>query len=984
MKIPTRLANLLAPNAALVGAINLTLHDFLVWFEDRSMVFFPEYTDHGPKHIEEVFATAESLIKEESWAYLSAEDAAALALSVVLHDCAMHLSEDGFIVLVNPVSSRAIVPGFSEKPWPELWADFLSEASRFDARKLKSLFGDTEPVRRPPLDAQAMTRRDRLLIGEFLRRHHPRLAHEIALWGVPGPSEDKIELIKVPQGLKSLSGFIARSHGLSLRESVETLPRIHRRQSYNVHVTFIMAVLRVADYLQIQSERAPKQVLNIRSLRSPVSQGEWKAHDAVEYLDSTDDDPEAIVVFAKPKTVKTFLRLEVLLAGLQRELDESWAVLREVYGLLPGLQNLGLKIRRVKSNLDDKQEFSKTVSYYPDRIIFEADPEILKLLIEPLYGADGGIAVRELVQNAVDACRELRDYLRDTSSESLANGAPRGVDVSVHLEVNENGGWLTVKDRGIGMTSDVIKNYFLKAGASFRRSDAWKEQHETPDGEPRVLRSGRFGIGVLAAFLLGDRVEVSSRHVSQPPDQGIQFSASIDDEAIELQKVTLPDVGTTIRARLSKTTAAKFKRRHSSPWDRKWDWDWYFLRDPYVERKVTVTESLSHPSLSDTLEHENFIPAPNSTLPDSWHRISHEDFQDIHWHFRENRADFLEEGFFCNGIRVGNYRPVIEKKLAWTLSVQTPVISVFDASGKLPLNLQRSNLTRELSFEPELLEDIYRDVISYLLAQTPTVPPHDTKSLKTYEKLSYPGITGYDWFWSTPEGLSLASQWFVRRVSPPNLYLVPELMSMPFQIPSELSYIASFGIRTSGVSYYDPWVRFALTGTGLRSPWLEGVKAKGRRILISTKYEKRLKERKFIPKTFLASIKEEWRTPDWVVLSTLDCPSPTVPFREFTLQTEAGLFTMLAEWYPEATNDKEGEAEDHLFETDWDSEFSYSSEYEWEMKESILVPVWRDIIGESAVVPFDLTKRKKSLAAAFSKLAPYLDSHRPAIRKSRK
>ena len=62
---------------------------------------------------------------------------------------------------------------------------------------------------------------------------------------------------------------------------------------------------------------------------------------------------------------------------------------------------------------------------------------------------------------------------------------------------------------GIGMTSSVVLEYFLRAGASFRRSDAWRQQHELAPGESRILRSGRFGVGALAAFLLGDEIEVS-------------------------------------------------------------------------------------------------------------------------------------------------------------------------------------------------------------------------------------------------------------------------------------------------------------------------------------------------------------------------------------------------------------------------------------------------------------------------------------------
>src|ERR1044072_5501265 len=151
MNLPSRLAQLLATHDELTGAIKLTLHDFLMWFADRNMVFFPEYTDHGPKHIEEVMATAESIIEDASWRYLTPEDAASLVLSILLHDCAMYLSEEGFISLVNPSGTRDIRPGFNDRGWPELWADFLSEASRFDARKLNALFGDTEPIHRPSL-----------------------------------------------------------------------------------------------------------------------------------------------------------------------------------------------------------------------------------------------------------------------------------------------------------------------------------------------------------------------------------------------------------------------------------------------------------------------------------------------------------------------------------------------------------------------------------------------------------------------------------------------------------------------------------------------------------------------------------------------------------------------------------------------------------------------------------------------------------------
>jgi molecular chaperone HtpG len=58
-----------------------------------------------------------------------------------------------------------------------MWAEFLSQAARFDGRKLTELFGNSEPIHRPSPDPAKWELRDRLLIGEFIRRHHARLAH---------------------------------------------------------------------------------------------------------------------------------------------------------------------------------------------------------------------------------------------------------------------------------------------------------------------------------------------------------------------------------------------------------------------------------------------------------------------------------------------------------------------------------------------------------------------------------------------------------------------------------------------------------------------------------------------------------------------------------------------------------------------------------------------------------------------------------------
>ena len=201
IQIPSKLKALLSQDERQYAVVMLSLAEFEPWFKMSGTPFFPEYTGHGLEHVEDVLRTSDALISDDARDVLTPGDAAALTLATLLHDCAMHLTEDGFVDLVSPNGDRPTIQGFEDKPWPMAWDDFVAEARRWDGRKLTSVFGSTDPIRRPELDPQKLTQQDRLLIGEFLRRHHARLAHEIALHGVPGPSNDRLSLKEVAKDL---------------------------------------------------------------------------------------------------------------------------------------------------------------------------------------------------------------------------------------------------------------------------------------------------------------------------------------------------------------------------------------------------------------------------------------------------------------------------------------------------------------------------------------------------------------------------------------------------------------------------------------------------------------------------------------------------------------------------------------------------------------------------------------------------------------
>jgi hypothetical protein len=936
---------LLSGDKNLSGAVMCTIEEFDPWLEMSGVPFFPEYTDHGPRHIESVLLTAQSLIDDEAWEAITPQDGGVIVLATLLHDSAIHLSEDGFVELVTDIK-RPSVPGLNDTSWHLLWNDFLAMASRYDDRRLKAVFGDTEPVRRPALDPHTMSKRDRILIGEFLRPQHHRLAHEIALFGVPGPQTEKIRLQNVPEDMADLAGLVARSHGVSIRSCFDYLRRRYDLREYRrIHPVFLMALLRVSDYLQIREERAPKQLLKVHRLRSPLSRREWKAHLAIHDIRNTHDDPEAIFIQSEPQDVETYLKVKEWLADIQVELDTSWAVLGETYGRLGELSKLGFVLRRVRSNLDDVEAFARTVSYVPCKAAFEAaSPDLLKLLIKPFYGDRPEIAIRELVQNSVDAVREFREYQKQML-DLKADLPNQEADVVVSITEDKDGWWLTASDCGIGMTSEVIREYFLKAGATIRTSESWRRQFENEKGKSRVLRSGRFGIGILAAFLLGDEIHVSTRHAGAAAQDGIAFHATLDTETIELQRCARA-VGTTIRVHITEQTRGKLERpkvvRRSS---------WYCLDDPSVLR-------LS--STGAKLDQAYRLPEPGSPLPSHWHRIKHPDYQDIQWTYLD--APTLT----CNGILVSRKRimpgDIWEREKVLNMRLVPPKVSVFDPDCVLPLTLHRDYLTQAYPFDQELIDDVLRDFIAYVLVRAPSHPLPENPPSQYYEPW-YPGfrllksprwterIRWAPWLW-TPNGVSFVHPSTISQTGIKYALIVRGHTNWR-HIISQLSHtspdamLVCESLHTSPLSLVEAAIRGFTYETG---PFTE-MNVRGSRILMSSRSRDILLAGK---RRFQSSIANESVGNGWVLWRVGDCPATAY------FVNKPGCKVPDADYnHPVIV-----------------SEVYFSSAGAVE-SDSRVVSAWRDWLG-SPIIPYDLSERHQKLKDVFQELDSYVRAHEEA------
>jgi hypothetical protein len=120
-------------------------------------------------------------------------------------------------------------------------------------------------------------------------------------------------------------------------------------------------------------------------------------------------------------------------------------------------------------------------------------------------------AVRELIQNAVDACK-LRDTLMQSHDQTVTPSTVGRIKLKYEEPLNDGqSARLSVIDSGAGMDRYIIENFFLKVGRSYYNSSEFLQTRS-------LLRQrgldfapvAEFGIGFMAIFMLGDRVEVDT------------------------------------------------------------------------------------------------------------------------------------------------------------------------------------------------------------------------------------------------------------------------------------------------------------------------------------------------------------------------------------------------------------------------------------------------------------------------------------------
>ena len=171
---------------------------------------------------------------------------------------------------------------------------------------------------------------------------------------------------------------------------------------------------------------------------------------------------------------------------------------------------------------------------------FQAEvKQLLHLMVHSLYG-NKEIFLRELVSNASDAADKLR-------FEALANNAlyEGDADLKVEVSVDKAARTLTVRDNGIGMSRDeVVRNIGTIAKSGTREFF----QSLTGDQAKDAKLIGQFGVGFYSAFIVADRVTLTTRRAGLPAAEGVRWECDMDKEAgaYSIETIERPARGTEV------------------------------------------------------------------------------------------------------------------------------------------------------------------------------------------------------------------------------------------------------------------------------------------------------------------------------------------------------------------------------------------------------------------------------------------------------
>lgn len=143
--------------------------------------------------------------------------------------------------------------------------------------------------------------------------------------------------------------------------------------------------------------------------------------------------------------------------------------------------------------------------------------QLLDIVVHSLY-SNKDVFLRELISNASDAIEKLR--FEALSNDTLYEGEP---DLKIRVAYDKKARTVTVSDNGIGMSrAEVIDNI----GTIARSGTQEFLKALTGDRAKDTQLIGQFGVGFYSAFIVAERVTLTTRRAGTGVAHGVRWESS--------------------------------------------------------------------------------------------------------------------------------------------------------------------------------------------------------------------------------------------------------------------------------------------------------------------------------------------------------------------------------------------------------------------------------------------------------------------------
>ncbi len=491
--------------------------------QKRVIKIMPEFDLHDASHLKKVEENIAMLLGDSRLSELSSIELFLLVAASYLHDCGMAPADCELSLMKmtegynSPTSSKSSICNDGKKPFTireakdfieknkhslynfesiKNW-EFASNDEKILKDTLSEILVEYQAFRNGYIDQikEAVKADNFEALNHSIRVDYIRTCHhkESAIY------IKNLQKIATPilgevwiQRLLSDLADVCKSHG----ESIDFVRQLKKDVKYvgtdGANLQFISMMLRLGDIIHYSSDRAPSILRNAMFFQSEYSKNEWLTKVGLDYTIK-----DGVITFmANCQAPKDYYHLQEYLDWIDEEIN-NFDLLKRGWQ-----QRYQINIGEVdRNNVEyDKSKFIPV----KDKKFILSQNKIIELLMGVKLYKDPFSSIRELYQNALDACR-CRVAIANMKGQSLKG------DIEFGIEHGNEGRFLYCKDNGIGMDEYVIENFLLKIGNSFYNSrDFYKKQSEWGSSYTPV---SQFGIGILSCFIIGYRIEIVTKSV---------------------------------------------------------------------------------------------------------------------------------------------------------------------------------------------------------------------------------------------------------------------------------------------------------------------------------------------------------------------------------------------------------------------------------------------------------------------------------------